>query len=646
MKRRGLGIRDWGLAIGCAETLVLFGCVVLPLSAQPTPVAIQPPVAIERPSTPLVRAYLAPTVPPARLSNSLRLQSLIRAGNLYLTIQDALALAIENNINLEIDRYEPLLAQSAHERAKAGGAFRGVGNPSSSVNLVDAGLGVNGSLAAGGLLVGSGGGGGGGGGGAVIQQVGQITPVLDPILQNTSVFSHLSTPFPGQFVAGTPVLIDNVRSYQSNVQQGLITGGGIVLFNTEQYQHESSPFDNLNPAVAPYMGTYVYHSLLQGFGAKVNGRTIRITAINMTSSREQFRSQLLDLCANVLQRYWDLVNARDELQVRRQAVEVTQKFYDDTKYEISIGAMAPFELIRAEAELATRRQDVLVDQDTVEQRSIALKDLLSHAADPALENAQIIPLDQIEVPDQDNVAPFQDLLTMAMAKRPDVAVSNYRDQTDEINLIGTANPLLPSLSALAFTYDRGAAGTPQATGGGAAPNFVGSYGTALGQIFRRDFPNNGIGLSFSIPVRNSYAQGDFGYDQLQFRQGQLRGQKDKNQIAVDIANQTNALKQARAHYDVARNTRILQQQLLEADQKRATGTATFNTLMVDRRALIAAEVSVTSSLAAYAHARVSLDQVLGETLDRNNITLEEGLSGRVSRESRVPDVAGGAASGK
>jgi len=140
-------------------------------------------------------------------------------------------------------------------------------------------------------------------------------------------------------------------------------------------------------------------------------------------------------------------------------------------------------------------------------------------------------------------------------------------------------------------------------------------------------------------VGNNLAQGDFGYDQLQFRQSQLRGQKDKNQIAVDIANQTNAVKQARAHYDVARNTRVLQQQLLEADQKRATGTATFNTVMVDRRALIAAEISVTSALAAYAHARVSLEQVLGETLERNNIALDEGLSGHVTRESTLPDVA-------
>jgi outer membrane protein len=610
----------------------------LPLTAQEQPFA-------ERPSLPIpLRSYLAPTVPPIRLGNSSRLETLLRAGNLYLTVQDALALAIENNLNLEIDRYGPLEALSALNRAKAGGPFRGVPNASQNVTSIDAGLGVNGSELSAGLLSGGGGGGSGAGGGAAIQQVGQITPNLDPVLQNSSTFSHLTGPppvgpQPNIFVAGTPVLMQNVRTYNTQITQGLITGGGIYFIDYEQYLHETSPLDNLNPAVGPWMGAVFYHSLLQGFGKKVNDRTIRIARINVTSSREQFRSQLLDLCANVLNLYWDLVGARDELQVRRQALEITQKFYDDTRYEISLGAMAPFELIRAESELATRRQDVAIGQQSVEQRASALKLVLSRTEDPALEAAQIIPLDRIEVPESDNLAPFNEMLTTAMAMRPDVAVSRYRDQTDEINLIGTANPLLPSLTGYAYTFDRGVAGTPQASGGGAQQYFVGGLGNALGQVFRRDFPNNAVGANFSIPIHNRQAQGDYGIDQLQFRQSQLRGQKDNNQIAVDIANQANALRQARARYIAAQNTRVLQQQLLEADQKRATGTATFNTLMVDRRGLIAAQISETNAMAAYAHARVSLDQVLGETLERNNITVEEGLSGMVNYQSRPPELA-------
>jgi hypothetical protein len=225
-----------------------------------------------------------------------------------------------------------------------------------------------------------------------------------------------------------------------------------------------------------------------------------------------------------------------------------------------------------------------------------------------------------------------------MMKRPDVAVSHFRDQTDEINLVGTTNPLLPSLQVYGYTYDRGVAGTPQASGGGALPYFYGGYGTALGQIVRRNYPNNVGGAYLSIPVGNRQAQGDYGIDQLQFRQSQLRGERDDKQIAVDIANQGNALRQARARYAAARNTRVLQQQLLDADQKRASGGDTFNTLMIDRRSLVAAEISETNALAAYARARVSLDQVLGETLERYDISLDEGLSGGVKRESKLPEV--------
>jgi outer membrane protein len=608
-------------------------CLILPLDAQPVPIPLQ------RPSLPLpLRSYAAPVVPSIRLTNSPRLQSLMRAGNLYLTVQDALALAIENDLNLELDRYGTLGALSALERAKAGGPLRGVPNSSQQVSSIDAGLGVNGSQVAAGLGGGTGGGGSGSGGGATIQQVGQVTPNLDPVLQNSSTFSHLTSPQSNTLLSQTAVLIRNVHNYNTVATEGLLTGGIVRFYDYEQSLKENSPSDNLNPAVGPYMAVFIQHPLLQGFGTKLNDRTIRIAQINTAASRERFRSQLLDVCASVLNLYWDLVSAREELQVRRQALEITQKFYNDTQYEISVGAIARFELQRAEAEVGLRRQDVVISQETVEQREIALKQVLSHVEDPALEATPIIPLDRIEVPAANELPPLRQMVAIAMSKRPDVPVSHFRDQTDEINLVGTANPLLPSLNAYAYTYDRGVAGVPQASGGGALTYFSGGYGTALGQILRRNFPNNVAGLSLGIPLGNRQAQGDYGIDQFQFRQSELRGQRDANQIAVDVANQANALRQALARYSVAQSTRTLQQQLLEADQKRASGADSFDTLMNDQRSLIAAELSATKALSAYARARDSLDQVLGQTLETYNILLEEGLSGRVNRESRLPDV--------
>jgi outer membrane protein TolC len=574
------------------------------------------------------------------MTNSERLHALIRGGNLYLSVQDALALAIENNLNLEIYRYGPLLADSALERAKAGGPIRGVPSASAQVSSVNSGVGVNGAAQSAGVGGGGGGGiGGGGNGGAAIQQVGAVTRVLDPSMQSTTTFSHLTQPQANTTLSQTSSLVQSLHNYNNVVQQGLISGGVVQYRSFEGYLKENAP-DLLNPALGPHMDLLIRHDLLQNFGAKLNNRGIRIAQINLGGAREQFRSQLFDLTVNVLNLYWDLVGARDQLKIRQRALEVTAKFVQDTRYEISVGAIPAVEISRAEAEEASRQQDVAIAQVTLRQQSNLLKEAISHTADPLLETAEIIPLDHIDVPESEETPALRELLKTALAKRPDVAVSKLRDQTSAINLTGTTNPLLPSLQVVGQTFNRGLSGEP----GGNSTNhfFVGGYGSALGQIFRRNFPNETGSISFSIPFNNRVAQGDYGIDQLQYRQEQIRGLRDDNQILVDISSQLNALRQARSRYTTAKSTRQLQEQLLEVEQRRAAGLNTMNIVMTDQRALLAAQLSELNALATYARARIGLDQVLGETLEKNGITLDEGLVGKVNRESQLPAIVGAA----
>ena len=603
-------------------------------------VAQDPGLQIGKPNMPVpIRSYMAPPVPAIRLRNSDRLHSLIRAGRLYLTLQDALALAIENNLNLEVDRYGPLLAQSQLQRAKAGGPLRGVPSASQQILSVDNGVGVAGSEVSAGLATGNGGGAVSGNGAASIQQVGAITPNLDPVLQNTSTFAHLSYPQSNTLVSQTNALIQSVHTYNTVLTQGLISGGLVQLQSYEQYLNENAPSDSLNPAVGPYVSLSVRHNLLQGFGVKLNNRFIRIAQINVTASRDVFRSQLLDLAASVMNLYWDLVSANDELRVRQRALEVTQQFYEDTRREVEVGAIPRVQLPRAEAEFSGRRQDLSIARQAVSQQATLLKEAISHTEDPLLEAAEIVPLDHMEVPASDDLPPLRQLVATAMAKRPDVAIAKYRDQTSEMALAGTENPLLPSLSVQGTLRDRGVAGTPQVVDGVAAnPYFAGGYGAALGQVFRHDFPTYLGGANFSIPVRNRQAQGDYGIDQLQYRQSEVSSQRDTNQIVVDISNQLSALRQSRARYSAARETRVLQEQVLAEDRKKFSyGIATFNDLIVDQRTLLVAQISEINAMANFAHARVALDQVLGETLEKNRISLDEGLNGRVAGESRVPD---------
>jgi outer membrane protein len=580
-----------------------------------------------------LRSYMPQQVPPARFGNSSRLHDLIRAGKLYLSVQDALALAIENNLNLEIERYGPALAQSALERAKAGGAIRGVPSGVAQISAADSGIGVNGTLSSAGLGGGSGGVGGGGAAGTTIQQIGQVTPQLDPYVQNATTFSHLTQPQANTTQSQTAALVSSVRAYNTVLTQNLITGGSVQFRSFEYWDKENAPTNILNPAVGPHMDLSFTHNFLQGFGAGLNGRFIRIAKLNVGGSIETFRSQLLNIVATTLNQYWDLVAVHDELVARTRSMEVARKFRDDTSRLVAAGALPRVEAPLAESEAVNREHDLSLAQQDMALRSFAMKQLVSRADDPALDAAEIVPLDHIAVPEQEELPPLRALLKTALEKRPDIAVSKIRDQTAEIALLGTTNPLLPSLRVSGTTYNRGVAGTPQHVPGVTAnPTFFGGYGTALGQIFRRDFPSESIGVGLSMPIGNNVAQADYGVDQLQFRQGELISQRDLNDIVVSISSQMNALQQARLRYTAAKNTRDLQEKLLAAEQEKFTsGLSTFNTIIGDQRLLIAAQLSEVAASASYAHARVSLDQVLGETLERNHISLDEALAGRASK---------------
>jgi outer membrane protein len=255
--------------------------------------------------------------------------------------------------------------------------------------------------------------------------------------------------------------------------------------------------------------------------------------------------------------------------------------------------------------------------------------------------ADIVPLDRIQIPEQDDLPPLRDLVTTALAKRPDLAVSKIQDENGQISAKGTTNALLPTAQGFLQTYDRGAAGSPQIVNGSSPnPYFKGGYETALGQIFRRDFPNNRAGVYIITPLGNRVAQGDYGVEQLQLRQSDVSSQRSKNQIVVDISNEMVALRQARARYAAAVETRTLQETLLKAEQNRFVfGATTISNLIIAQRNLSSAQTSELNAMAAYANARVSLDQVLGQTLDVNHVALADALKGQASRS---PEVRNGA----
>ncbi|HTB20981.1 MAG TPA: TolC family protein [Bryobacteraceae bacterium] len=596
----------------------------------------QSPQEVDKPTGPLlIRSYRSSSVPPVNLRNSDHLHSLIRAGRLYLTVQDAIALAIENNLDLEVDRYGPLSAEWSLQRSRGGGPLRGVTNGTSLVNQATSGQGVVGSEVSAGLAS-NGSGGGVGNGGATISQIGPVTQNLDAVLENATEYSHTTTPQPITTVSETDALVDTKHIIDSFVQQGFLSGGYVQVAANESYLKENAPSDFLNPSVAPVVQIYASQNLLRGFGTGVNGRFIRVAQKNIRGAQETFRSQLLNLVASVLNLYWDLVTDDDDLAVRQRAVEQAQKFYDDTRRQIELGVVPRFEASRAQSSLSTSQQQLAIAQAAAREQENLLKTALSRNGleDPLLDAAQVVVLDRIEIPEQDNLPALRELVAKALANRPDIALANINTETAAISAEGTANGVLPSLQAFAAISASGLSGTatPPVTNNGqtfvADPYYVGGLGNALGQVFRDNFPTRRAGALFQGTFHNHVAQGDYGIEQLQLRQGDLIERRTRNQLVVDISNYMVALRQARSRYSQAVDSRKLQEELLEKSQQSFSfGAASISDLEAAQTALVSAQETEVATRSAFSHARISLDQVLGQTLDVNHVSVEQALKG-------------------
>ena len=595
---------------------------------------------VERPQNKILwRPYMKPTVGGVILNDSSRLHSLMRAGTLYLTLQDAIALAIENNLDLQLDRYGPLSAQWALERSKAGGPLKGVTSGNSVVNSVTSGQGANGALQSAGLG-GSNNSGGGGASNGSISQIGPITPNLDPVFQNSDVWSHTTTPEPNIYYYGTPSLIDLAHKYNSTVQEGLITGGYVQATGNESFLGENAPANSINPSLYPVAQIYAQHSLLQGFGAAVNGRFIHISEKQVAGSVVTFRSQLTVLVQNVVNLYWNLVTSQRDLKAKQDALQISEKFNQDTKRLVDLGALAGVEVYRAQADLSSRRQDVVLAQETFSQQETQLKGLLSRTGleDPMLEAAHIVTLDKMEISPTDDLPPLRELVATALTHRPDVELDKINDEVSELSALGTTNAILPFLQGRLSTTNRAASGplNPVSTSA-AEPYAIGGFGNALGQIVKHDFSSRAATIIFQPLIGNRGAQGDYGIDQLQLRQSDLVERKNRNDMVVAISNDMIAVRQARLRYTNAVSSRELQQDLLQKEQQKfSLGSSTIDLVIAAERALSAAQYTEIAAVSNYSQARVALDQVLGLTLENNHVSVDEAMKGTVRRESKLP----------
>ncbi len=594
----------------------------------------------------LIRPYSPAIAPGVRLGNSGRMQELIRGGNLYLTAQDAVSLAIENNIDLEVDRYNPISSAWAVQLAQAGGAARGVTNSSiGSSNSATSGQGVAGSQASAGVSTTGNSKSSISSGNATVSQIGPITQVLDPVVQDLSYWGHFTTPQNNTLQSGTTALIDGRRATSPSISQGLLTGGTVSLSGNTSILNENALSDTLNPTNAGNLSLSIQQNLLQGYGRKVNARFITIAKSNLVVSDIMFKAAVISVVATVLTQYYQLVSDREDTAAKRSALILAQQLEADNKRQVDIGTLAPIEITRAEAQVATAEQDLTVSETTLLQQEVTLKNLLSRngLADPLLVNVRVIPLDTIHVPESDDLPPLKDLVAKALVTRTDIQADTLNLENAKVSALGTLNGVLPSLQVFATLTQNGLNGSvnQKSLAAGYPPPdsyFVGGYGTQLGQIFRRNFPSDRGGFALTATIRNRTAQADEAIDQLQLRQTEINDVRDKNQVGVLVSNAVITVRQARTQYAAAVKNRILEEQLLEAEQKKfQLGTSTPYNVITQQRDLATARSAEVTAQAVYAQAKIVLDQVLGTTLETNHISLAEATVGHITSTSVLPE---------
>ena len=363
----------------------------------------------------------------------------------------------------------------------------------------------------------------------------------------------------------------------------------------------------------------------------------------MKVSDLQFKQQVSTTVSAALNLYWDYVAFADDVLARRQAVDTARTLLENNKKQVELGALAEIEITRAEAQLYAAMQDLTIAQTNVLQQATIVKNVISRngVAEAGLANVRIVPLDPLPVPAQTPVRPVEDLVSDALKSRVEIQQANINLQSNQLNLVGIKNSLKPSLNAFAELTNNGLTGDLTALGA-AIPGvdyLAGGYGNLLAQIFRRNYPNYSAGFSLNIPLRNRAAQADYAISELELRQNQLNLKRSTSQVRVDVENAVIGIEQARARYEAATKARVLQQQVLEADQRKLElGAAAPFQVIQDQRDLATAQSSETQAMANFTHARIALDEALGITLDVHDVILDQALKGQVATNSSLPAV--------
>jgi outer membrane protein TolC len=587
-------------------------------------------------------AYSADQVPRPDLTNSPLLGQLIRDGKLYLSLRDAIRLALENNLDLAIARYNLPIAKMDILRTRAGGIFRGVnagvvqGTPGGGVG----GFGTGAPGAGAGGTTGGAGGAGAGASGLVQSTLGAGTAVAsyDPLIVGSVGAEHQTTPLANQQIYGVPSLQSNTGQASVTYSQAFPTGTSFTVEFNNSRQTTNSPFFNLSPVLNSMYRFSFQQQLLAGFGFGPNLRYLTIAKNNKKISDIGFKDQVIATITQIKNIYWDLVNAYEQARVNEQSLAFAQQSLDNARKQLQLDSVPAMDVMRAEAEVSKRDQDLTVARTSLQLQELLIKNALTKSLDdPVLEAVPVVPVDRFESVETQMTAAVQDLIAAALHDRPELAESDVDLANRQISGKAARNALLPSLALVGFYGGSGLAGPLNPIYSLPTPNSSNvpiDYSGALANAFNNSSPDYYIGLSLNIPLRNRVAKADQYRSELEYRQAELRREQLRKQIRIEVRNAQYTLEQTGARVGAARKARDLAQRTFEIMQKEQTlgAGSTFQT-MTAQRDLSIAELDMVTAMTTYEKAKVELDRATGSALEHNGIKVQDAENGTVASQS-------------
>lgn len=579
--------------------------------------------------------YKPTEVAPVDLTDSPRAGRLIREGKLHLSLSDAIALALENNLDIAVARYGPQEADAEILRTRGGGVTQGINTAVGAASTGQSAVGPGGGNQVTGLsgtafpAAGTAGGGGGGG------------VNLDPVLTSSVGWNHFSNPQPSDFVSGTSSVVFDTNNQQMNYSQGFLTGTSFQLSFTNRGSENNIDRNNFNPSLTSNASLTVTQRLTQGFGRGLNSINISVAKNNREISDLAFEDQVMTTVNSVVGLYWDLVGFSAQVAARRLDLELSEKLLRDNKRKVELGLLAGIEVMRTEAQVASSRNQLTQAIRTFREQEVVLKNALSKSgpSGAAFSGVEVVPTDRIVIPEIEPVEPLQDLVGLALQARPNLVQSRIDLTNSDLRVKGVRNAMLPSLDLVGTATNNALAGTvnPDLANipgvGRPNPFFVGGFGTALGQIFRRNFPDYGVRLQLSIPLKNRQAQANMTRQLIARRRQDLQLRQQENDVKLQVEQALVRLQQARAAYEQARDSRTLQEKLLDAEERSfALGNSNNFQIVQVQQNLAASRVNEITSMTSYIKARADLDFSTGRTLETNSVSIEEAFTGNVTKD--------------